>query len=55
VGKREERDVSDMFIRMWGGDVSAGGEGFDEEERGKGQERLTLVKPSFAQGFMLRA
>jgi hypothetical protein len=36
---------------MWGGNVSAGGEGLEEEEGGKGQERRTLVKPSFAQGF----
>ena len=26
VGRREEREVSEMFIRTWGGDVSAGGD-----------------------------
>jgi hypothetical protein len=31
---------------MWGGNVSAGGEGLEEEEGGKGQERRTLVKLS---------
>jgi len=35
-----------MFIGMWGGNVSAGGEGLEEEEGGKGQERRTLVKLS---------
>ncbi|KIJ99269.1 hypothetical protein K443DRAFT_176913 [Laccaria amethystina LaAM-08-1] len=31
---------------MWGGNVCAGGEGLEEEEGGKGQERRTLVKLS---------
>ena len=47
VGRREEREVSEMLIRMWGGGVSAGGED-QEEEGGIGQERRTLLKPSFA-------
>jgi hypothetical protein len=42
-----------MFFGMWGGNASAGGEGLEEEEGGKGQERLSWSSHPL-RAFMLR-